>query len=100
MNKKYNELQNQLNIILAQDDIRSNKELSDLLILSKKELEKGDEYNLICKKLTKNIDFYLISHNFKAPASILNLHNKIKNGDLKYKSSIGYISNITSIFKH
>ncbi len=95
---KVNELISELSSILCQEEIKSNKDITEFLIHCKKQLEEGYPYDLVCTKLTKNINFYLLSHNFKAPDSILNLYNKIKNGDLKYKGIMAYILNITNIF--
>ncbi|WP_455804587.1 bacteriocin immunity protein [Clostridium butyricum] len=71
MNKKYQNLLKELQNTLDDPKVKINQELTNVLISYKYKLENGEEYRLVCTKLTHIIASYVREHNFKAPESVL-----------------------------
>ncbi|MEX0043711.1 bacteriocin immunity protein [Clostridium butyricum] len=63
-----------------------------VLISYKYKLENGEEYRLVCTKLTHIIASYVREHNFKAPESVLKLYNYLANGDAQYRGLASFIT--------
>lgn len=64
MNKNYL-LLNELKDVLNDSEVKNNQYLTNVLIPFKIKLEHGEEYNLICTKLSNAITFYLNTNRFK-----------------------------------
>ena len=92
MNKKYENLINELQKTLDDPKVKSNQELTKVLISYKYKLENGEEYRLVCTKLTRIISSYVREHNFKAPESVLKLYNYLANGDAQYRGLASFIT--------
>ncbi|MGO5135549.1 bacteriocin immunity protein [Clostridium butyricum] len=92
MNKKYQNLLKELQNTLDDPKVKINQELTNVLISYKYKLENGEEYRLVCTKLTHIIASYVREHNFKAPESILKLYNYLANGDAQYRGFASFIT--------
>lgn len=92
MNKKYQNLINELQNTLDDPKVKSNQELTNVLISYKYKLENGEEYRLVCTKLTHIIASYVREHNFKAPESVLKLYNYLAHGDAQYRGLASFIT--------
>lgn len=85
-------LLNELNDVLNDPEVKNNEELTNTLIPFKIKLENDEEYNFICEKLSKAITAYLLTNQFKAPKSVLNLHSNIANGAAKHRGLRSFIT--------
>ena len=92
MNKKYQNLLKELQNTLDDPKVKINQELTNVLISYKYKLENGEEYRLVCTKLTHIIASYVREHNFKAPESVLKLYNYLANGDAHYRGLASFIT--------
>ena len=75
MHKKYLNLIAEFEKTLNDSEIKNNQELTEILTLYKKKLEKNESYSLICAKLSKYIQNYIRRNKFKAPKALLDLYN-------------------------
>ena len=91
MNENYL-LLNELKDVLNDSEVKNNQDLTNILIPFKIKLEHDEEYNLICTKLSNAITLYLITNKFKAPKSVLNLHNNVGNVSSKYRGFPSFIN--------
>ncbi|MBN1068605.1 bacteriocin immunity protein [Clostridium sp. ZS1] len=92
MNKKYYSLIDELKKILDDPKVKSNEELTNLLTTYKDKLENGEEYKLVCTKLTNDISTYVRHNHFKAPESVLNLYNNLAKIASQYKGIGSFIT--------
>ena len=91
MNKNYS-LLNELKDVLNDPEVKNNQDLTNILIPFKIKLEHGEEYKLICTKLSNAITLYLNTNKFKAPKSVLDLYNNIANAANKYRGLPSFIN--------
>ncbi|AGX41984.1 bacteriocin immunity protein [Clostridium saccharobutylicum] len=92
MNKKYYDLINELQKILDDPKVKSDKELAHILTSYKDKLENGGEYKLVCTKLTNAIATYVRHNHFKAPESVLKLYNHLANVESQYRGLFSFIT--------
>ncbi|AOR25022.1 bacteriocin immunity protein [Clostridium taeniosporum] len=92
MNKKYYNLINELQKTLDDPKVKNNQELTHILTSYKDKLENGEEYRLVCTKLTNDITTYVRYHNFKAPESVLKLYNDLANVAAQYRGFRSFIT--------
>ncbi|NFG42502.1 bacteriocin immunity protein [Clostridium botulinum] len=92
MNKKYYNLINELQKTLDDPKVKSNQDLTHMLTSYKDKLENGEEYRLVCTKLTNDISTYVRYHHFKAPESVLKLYNDLANVASQYRGIRSFIT--------
>lgn len=92
MNKKYCELIDEIQKTLDDTEVKSNEELTKLLTSYKEKLENGEEYRLVCTKLTNDITAYVRYNKFKAPEAVLNLYNHLANIASQYRGLSSFIT--------
>ncbi|OAV41133.1 bacteriocin immunity protein [Clostridium saccharobutylicum] len=92
MNKKYYDLINELQKILDDPKVKSDKELAHILTCIFLFNLLPPEYKLVCTKLTNAIATYVRHNHFKAPESVLKLYNHLANVESQYRGLFSFIT--------
>ncbi|WP_334340853.1 bacteriocin immunity protein [Companilactobacillus sp. HBUAS56275] len=81
-------------ITTALDDkaVQNDGELTEILRNAQSKLDKGNAENIVATKLEHSISTYTLTHNLKAPKSIVELSQFLQNDANKYK---GFMSILT-----
>lgn len=83
MNEK--KLFNEISRTCANPEIERDTEIRGNLLKFTRQLENGDNYKLICVRLSNYISFYLASHWLRAPQALLDLAQVIKDDADEYR---------------
>ncbi|MGT2911470.1 bacteriocin immunity protein [Streptococcus cameli] len=84
---------------LLDPQVAQDADLYKMCLAAKKELENGDPENLVYARLNKSLSFYLLSHEYTAPQSVLDLLQTIGKSEQVYRSQAGLANLLGNLFR-
>lgn len=74
MNNNQGKIIDGLSKAYSDPEIKKDSELSQSLFDSAKKISDGDDYRLVCVKLSRKINSYLMANEFKSPQTLTDLN--------------------------
>lgn len=85
------EFRERLEHLLHQKEINENRELSDLFRLSIQDLNKNEKYQSVMAKLSQGLSFYLMTHHYQAPKSVIDFGLQIAKAPSKERGKLAFL---------